>query len=325
MSMSATDSADLAFGKDEVISRKELKPFTRRTDWHGLTYLAVHMSALVASGVLLYLSLGTWWVVPAMLLHAFVMTNIYTPVHDCSHGTVFRTRWLNESVYRFLSLIYIWTPLYYRYRHAMHHTYTQVRGKERDPDIILSDPHWISGYLYYATTIPYWKRQFTWLGSHALGIKEPADHYFIPDDEWPRIFREARYTWAVYAAIAAAAIYFGSWAPVIYWLLPRFIGEPFRRWNNLTEHCGLPEGPDLRENTRTTLTWKWLEAVVWNMNYHAEHHISPQVPFHALPALHEKIGDKLHHERGLINVHLRTIRYYRDFARQREAAAPQQA
>ena len=196
MSMSATDSADLAFGKDEVISRKELKPFTRRTDRHGLTYLAVHMSALVASGVLLYLSLGTWWVVPAMLLHAFVMTNIYTPVHDCSHGTVFRTRWLNESVYRFLSLIYIWTPLYYRYRHAMHHTYTQVRGKERDPDIILSDPHWISGYLYYATTIPYWKRQFTWLGSHALGIKEPADHYFIPDDEWPRIFREARYTWA---------------------------------------------------------------------------------------------------------------------------------
>ena len=80
-----------------------------------------------------------------MLLHAFVMVNIYTPVHECSHGTPFRTRWLNESVYRFLSLIYIWTPIYYRYRHAMHHTYTQVRGHERGPDIIMSEPPKLSG------------------------------------------------------------------------------------------------------------------------------------------------------------------------------------
>ncbi len=149
---------------------------------------------------------------------------------------------------------------------------------------------------------------------------DPADHYFVPVEEIPRIYSEARYTIAIYAAIAAA-IYFGSWAPVISWLLPRFIGEPFRRWNNLTEHCGLPEGPDLRENTRTTLTWKWLETVMWNMYYHAEHHISPMVPFHALPVLHEAIGDKLHTDRGLINVHLKTIDYYRDLERRRRAGA----
>lgn len=322
--MAAEPIVDQVFGRNNIITRKELKPFTRRTDRHALTWFGVHMSALIASGALLYLSLGTWWVVPAMLLHAFVMVNIYTPVHECSHGTPFRTRWLNESVYRFLSLIYIWTPIYYRYRHAMHHTYTQVRGHERGPDIIMSEPPKLSGYFYYAMTIPYWQRQFIWLSRHALGLKEPGDHYFIPDDEWPRIFNEARCTWAVYAAIAATAIYFGSWAPVIYWLLPRFIGEPFRRWNNLTEHCGLPEGPDLRENTQTTLTWKWLEAVVWNMNYHAEHHISPMVPFHTLPALHEVIGDKVHTDRGLIKTHMNMIKYYNDIARQREAGAPQQ-
>jgi fatty acid desaturase len=27
----------------------------------------------------------------------------------------------------------------------------------------------------------------------------------------------------------------------------------------------------------------------WNMNYHVEHHIFPLIPYHALPALHEKI------------------------------------
>ena len=27
----------------------------------------------------------------------------------------------------------------------------------------------------------------------------------------------------------------------------------------------------------------------WNMNYHVEHHMFPLMPYHALPALHEKI------------------------------------
>ena len=314
-----------AFGRNEVISRKELKPFTRRTDRHGLTYLAVHMSALVVTGALVYVSLGTWWVVPVMLLHAFVLVNIYTPVHDCSHGTPFRTRWLNEAVYRFLSLIYIQTPIYFRYRHAAHHSYTQIRGKERDPDHVLSSPPKLSDYIIYASTISFWRRNIGWLVRHALGRIDPADHYLLPVEEFPRIYSEARYTVAVYATVAAVAIYFGSWAPVIYWLLPRVIGEPFRRLNGIIEHSGLPEVPDLRVNTRTTRTWKWLEVVMWNMNYHAEHHLSPMVPFHALPALHEYVGDKLHHERGLINVHWKTIGYCRDIERQRKTAALQQA
>ena len=314
--MGNSGHVDHAFGRDEVISREELKPFTRRTDRHALTFFLVHMSVLVVTGALVYVSLGTWWVAPAMLLHAFIMVNNYTPIHEGSHGTPFRTRWLNEAVYRFLSLIYIQTPIYFHYRHAAHHTHTQIRGKDKDPDIILSDPPKLSEYLFFFTTIPFWRRNITWLVRHALGRIDPADHYFLPVEEFPRVYSEARYTVAVYAAIAVAAIYFGSWAPVTPWLLPRVIGEPFRRSINLLEHCGLPESSDLRENTRTTLTWKRLATVMWNMNYHAEHHIAPMVPFHALPALHRVVRDKLVHERGLINMHVKTIK---GLVRQREA------
>jgi fatty acid desaturase len=31
------------------------------------------------------------------------------------------------------------------------------------------------------------------------------------------------------------------------------------------------------------------QFIYWNMNYHVEHHMFPMVPYHALPALHEKI------------------------------------
>ena len=32
---------------------------------------------------------------------------------------------------------------------------------------------------------------------------------------------------------------------------------------------------------------------MWNMPYHAEHHAYPGVPFHALPALHARLGGRV--------------------------------
>jgi len=34
---------------------------------------------------------------------------------------------------------------------------------------------------------------------------------------------------------------------------------------------------------------------MWNMPYHTEHHLFPSIPFHQLPALHEKIRARLAH------------------------------
>jgi fatty acid desaturase len=290
-----------AYGADTIITRKELKPFVQRTDRHALTYFIVHMAALGGTGYLVFLSLGSWWIVPAMGLHAFIMVNIYSPIHEGSHGTPYRTRWLNEAVYWFLSLIYVQTPIYFRYRHAAHHTHTMIRGG--DPDFSLPENARIMDYVWYVSTIPFWMRNGEWLLRHACGRIHPGDHYFIPADEFPRIHREARVILALYGAIAAVAIYFGSWAPILYWLLPRVIGEPFRRWNNIGEHTGLKEDGNLVTNTRTTLTFRLLAFLMWNMNYHAEHHISTLVPYHALPKLHAYLKGQMAYETGLLNVH----------------------
>ena len=290
-----------AYGADTIITRKELKPFVQRTDRHALTHFIVHMAALGGTGYLVFLSLGSWWIVPAMGLHAFIMVNIYSPIHEGSHGTPYRARWLNEAVYWFLSLIYVQTPIYFRYRHAAHHTHTMIRGG--DPDFSLPENARIMDYVWYVSTIPFWMRNGEWLLRHACGRIHPDDHYFIPADEFPRIHREARVILALYGAIAAVAIYFGSWAPILYWLLPRVIGEPFRRWNNIGEHTGLKEDGNLVTNTRTTLTFRLLAFLMWNMNYHAEHHISTLVPYHALPKLHAYLKGQMAYETGLLNVH----------------------
>src|SRR2546430_15800641 len=74
----------------------------------------------------------------AMWMQGIVLACLFAPMHECSHGTAFRSRWLNECAYWLVSLIYISQPTWYRYRHAVHHTYTQIQGK--DPAMVLPSP-----------------------------------------------------------------------------------------------------------------------------------------------------------------------------------------
>lgn len=296
-----------AFGRDLVIDRKALKPYMKRTDRHGVVHFVSHMGLLAATGYLVHLSLGGGWIVPAILLHGFVMAFLFAPAHECSHGTPFRTRWLNEAVFWFVSLVYIVPPTFFRYAHAAHHTHTQIRGS--DPDMVMPRRAALRDYLVYVSAVPFWRRNLLWFLRHALGTVHPSQRYFLPDTEIPRVVWEARLILLIYAGIGGTAIYLGSWAPVIYWLLPRLAGEPFMRWIRIAEHAECAETGDLRENTRTTRAPAWMHFLFWNMSYHAEHHLCPTVPFHALPRLHEQVRERLHPEgEGYFQVHAEVLK-----------------
>ena len=114
---------------------------------------------------------------------------------------------------------------------------------------------------------------------------------------------------AGYAGIVAICGYTGWWAPLWFWWLPLLLGEPFMRAIRVTEHVGRPNVRDMKLNTRTNLVSAPLRFLCWNMNYHAEHHYASSVPFHALPALHEKLKDHVYVEhRGYLGAHLEMLR-----------------
>ncbi len=303
---STASEHEIAFGREFVISKKELKKFTKRTNREGLINFFGHMTALVLAGYLVHLSLGSWFVVPAMLIYSALMAFLFAPCHECSHGTPFRSRWLNETVYWVVCLIYMVPPTFFRYAHATHHTYTQIRGK--DPDMLPQNMT-VWKYLVYVSAVGFWKRGLLWFLKHPFGQMDPG--YSIPDSEVPRARREAQIILVLYAAVAIASIYFQSWFPVIFWVVPRLVGEPFMRWLRIAEHGECAENADLRENTRTTDTSRLIRFFFWNMPYHSEHHLAPMVPFHALGELHKHVKDKLYpvgesypkvHEEVLANV-----------------------
>ena len=89
------------------------------------------------------------------------------------------------------------------------------------------------------------------------------------------------------------ALLFGWWTPFAFWIVPQLMGQVVLRLYLLTEHTGCAESPNGLINTRTTLTNATTRLVMWNMSYHAEHHLYPSIPFHRLPAAHAAIRERL--------------------------------
>ena len=76
-------------------------------------------------GVLLWLTWGTWWAVPAFMVHGTLINFLYAGQHELSHGTVFRTRWPNEWVGRVFGFVLFFPRTFDQVQHMAHHRYTQ--------------------------------------------------------------------------------------------------------------------------------------------------------------------------------------------------------
>jgi fatty acid desaturase len=274
----------------KIVGRERLRQLKRRGNAPGLVFLAGHLGLLTITGVLLWLSLPTGWAIAAGFAHGVVISHLFAPLHECSHRTAFRSRWLNEGVYWACGLVLGLTPLAFRYQHADHHAYTQ--NAERDPQMIAVAEKF-GGFLYYATAIPYFIEILRMLGGYALGRFNPTDRRAFPARDLPIVQRQARVFLCVYSAVAALSIWFETPAALIYWLLPRIAGETVERMIRMSEHVGCSRTPDMLENSRTVYAWapfRWLSR---NMPLHTAHRAVPQVPFHAVPALNEILSDRL--------------------------------
>ncbi|MEC3861751.1 fatty acid desaturase family protein [Mesobacterium sp. TK19101] len=287
---------------DGALTRRELKALMQRSDGPALWRLGVWALALLGTGSLIWLSLGTWLVWPAMFLHGILMVHHFALQHECVHYTPFKTRWLNDVMGNLCGFIIALPHQFFRYEHCDHHTHTQLKGK--DPELI-ELPISVWRYLWYISSVPYWWAKIKEFTRHSLGRIAPHEAEFLPKEAYATVFWEARIMLALYAAIVLFCAVTGWWAPVWYWWLPVLLGEPVMRWIRLTEHVGRPNVRDMRENTRTNLISAPLAFLSWNMNYHAEHHYAASVPFHALPKLHKKLDGYVYVEpRGYLGAHL---------------------
>ena len=273
------------------IDRKRLKSLARRSDVPGLTYLAAWLVAAGATGFIVWTALGTLYVWPAMFVHGVVMmVPAYSLSHETAHGTAFRTRWLNETVFSITSLIYGEEPLHRRYTHTNHHTHTWYVGL--DSQMPFDTPLDFKGWLYDVSGLSVHRFQLRILWQLATQRYTKLMLEVSPAAELPKMTRNARIFCLVYLGIAASIAAGHTW-PLFFYVLPRLIGGPIMLMFNIIQHAEMQEdSPSIIESTRTFRT-DWVGRFLYlNMNNHVEHHLYPQVPFYSLPRLHEAVADQ---------------------------------
>lgn len=272
----------------DYLSAGEIRSLRRRSDLMGAALLLHCWGAIAAAGALYGLWPNAVTLMAAVLLIGGRQLGLAVLMHEAAHGTLFKSRAVNDAAGRWLCAFPIGADLdAYRRGHMAHHRYTQ---EVRDPDLGLSAPFPISKSSL-ARKIARDLSGWTFLRSRAAQIADalgPRERPFgarltrAGSVLGPMVTVQAMLL-AVAAAFGQAELY------LLLWLLPlATVFQLVLRVRNIAEHAVVPDSADPLRNTRTTyatLAERMALAPYW-VNYHLEHHLFPWMPAWRLPGVH---------------------------------------
>lgn len=275
------------------VPRADMKALMKRSDGPAIrdTFLWLGLMVVFAS-LSIYLWPSWWAVLPLLAYGVLYGSATDSRWHECSHGTAFKTPWMNDVVYHIACFMIMRNPTRWRWSHTRHHTDTLIVGL--DPEIaIMRPPAALRAALGFIGILDAYGALKMML-LNTFGHITADEKSFIPEMEWSKVILAARIWFVIYAATIATAVYTGSWLPILLVGTPRLYGAWHHVLTGLMQHGGLADNVlDHRLNSRTVYINPISRFIYWNMNYHIEHHMFPMVPYHALPKLHEMIKHDL--------------------------------
>jgi fatty acid desaturase len=275
-----------------AFSSQELIELNQRSDAKGWRQLLLHLAVMGVSGAIWAMREQTgWFAIPALLVYGFSLASMFAAMHETVHRTAFANQRVNDAVAWFAGLLAFYNSAFYRRYHKWHHRYTQIPGK--DPELEDVRPtNWLT-YFWQISGLPWWVGKIRTHFRVASGQFEGFP--YISASAQAEVTRSLRLQLAVYAAGIILSMALQQPWFITYWLFPLAVGQPLLRVILLSEHTGCTQDDNPLSNTRTTYTFWLIRRLMWNMPFHAEHHLYASIPFHALPQAHRKIVDKLAH------------------------------
>jgi fatty acid desaturase len=206
--------------------------------------------------------------------------------HEATHYMLFSNKWWNDFCGSLIGFMIGFT-MAYRESHLLHH---KRLGEKEDPGL--------ENYSNYPNTRTYLfidviKNLFM-LGaviqffeqSLLISKKDDQDSNLVKkiDKGLIGVFIVQLSLLLTFWACGAWYLYF------ILWLFPVVTVTKFlAHFRNVAEHVIISQSPNIEYSRLRTILCNPIEAFFFapmNFNYHAEHHLYPQVPYHNLPKLH---------------------------------------
>ena len=298
----------------ELFSRDEIKELTTTSDLHGAWAVGSTWTVIVMTfGTVAYSweYLPTWGKVLMCALALAILAGrqlaLAILMHDASHHSLFKTKWLNTHLTDWLCARPIWNDVSkYRPYHLKHHAKT---SQPDDPDLGLVKNFPITQSSLFRKFFRDLNGQsgFKFLAGRVLMDLELLE-WSVSNDPKP-IPRGDRSNLELAKnllknssgmLISNAAIFSALWAsghPKLYLLWPLAYITPFPlfiRIRAMAEHAGLETSHSALSNTRTTRAGWLARALVApiHVNYHIEHHLMASVPHQKLARMHQMLRER---------------------------------
>lgn len=271
------------------IPRETMRKLLERRDGPAIRDTLLWFTLILGSTAATWFLWGSWWAaIPYAFYAVLYGSTSDSRWHESSHGTAFKTDWMNNVLYEIASFMVMRESTLWRWSHTRHHSDTIIVG--RDPEIAVPRPPDLKALTMGFFSLGAYPTYFGNLIRHSLGRMSGDEKTYVPESEFPKIFRKARISVAIYLVVIATAIATRSIVPLMFVGLPNIFGAWLMTLYGHTQHTGLAENVlDHRLNCRTVRMNPINRYLYWNMNYHVEHHMFPLVPYHALPKLHEAV------------------------------------
>jgi Na+-transporting NADH:ubiquinone oxidoreductase subunit F len=271
------------------VSRKKMRELLVRRDGPALRDTLLWFALLFIFGWCGFLLWGTWWAIIPFAIYGILYASVSdSRWHESSHGTAFKTDWMNNALYELASFMVLRESVPWRWSHTRHHSDTLIVGL--DPEISIQRPVNLFLVVIKFFNLKALRNYVRNLALHSTGRFTADERTYIPESEFSKVITRARIYILIYAGLFVLSLYSRSLLPLMYVGLSTFYGTWLTVIYGISQHAGLAENVlDHRLNSRTIYMNPLNRYLYWNMGYHLEHHLFPLVPYHALPKLHELI------------------------------------
>ena len=295
-----------------------LRELSKPSDLQGFKMALGHLGLWLFTGSLsFYFVIEQFWLgfLLTIFLHGTVGTFFSAPHHELCHGTVFKTKRLNEIFLKIFSTLGMQNFYIYKMSHSYHHRFTLHRVADKEV-VLPKTPSLRVLYLLQLFTF-----NITG-GFESRGLiptmrglfRVAADKMEQPYNEWgAELYAEfpeerlkavhwARYLIAVHLSFALITVLIGYPILILIVSLHPFIGNWLRYFVGAPMHCGLrSDVSDFRKCVRTITLDPISEFLYWHMNWHLEHHMFAAVPCYNLKKLYEAVAEDMPKPRTLIS------------------------
>jgi fatty acid desaturase len=290
------------------IAAAELRGLTQRSDAKGAFQAIGFLVLVVALAVVTwhFYALRLWgWFAVALFAYGTVFS--FTPgPHELLHGTVFKTKWLNNFFHRIYCMIQWHNPHEYKRSHTYHHVYTL--HPEGDREVVLPvtpslHPLRILELLTFDVTAFWLTASRTVVLAFTGRFHNEWSRTVFADDANARrlAIRWARLQLLFHVLLIAAAIVFKLWLLPVLVTFGLYVANLWMYIVLMPMHTGLRSNvPDFRKCVRSITLDPISEFLYWHMNWHTEHHMYAAIPCYNLKRMSRAIADDMPRPRSLL-------------------------